>query len=120
MGSALRMNGLTVILQAARKLPAVIGEVLARQNIAPAEVTQFLMHQANQNLITRVAKGWRRCVAAVLECFKVWQHVVGIHADCGRRVGARAGTGGVRGFGAGFHWGAVVARCAESPHLAEL
>jgi 3-oxoacyl-[acyl-carrier-protein] synthase-3 len=56
-GSALRMNGLTVILQAARKLPAVIEEVLKRQNIAAKDVTQFVMHQANQNLITRVAKG---------------------------------------------------------------
>ena len=56
-GAPLHMNGLTVILQAARKLPAVIEEVLKRQNIAAKEVTQFVMHQANQNLITRVAKG---------------------------------------------------------------
>jgi len=55
--SPLRMNGLTVILQAARKLPAVIDEVLKRQGIAAVDVTQFVMHQANQNLITRVAKG---------------------------------------------------------------
>jgi len=35
----------------------VIGEVLKRQNIPAAEVTQFVcISQANQNLITRVAK----------------------------------------------------------------
>src|SRR5580698_5536878 len=51
LDSALHMKGLTVILQAARKLPAEIGEVLERQKIAPKDVTQFLVHQANQNLI---------------------------------------------------------------------
>src|ERR1035437_8882242 len=44
-GAALRMNGLTVILQAARKLPTVIGEVLKRQNIEAKDVAQFVMHQ---------------------------------------------------------------------------
>ena len=54
--SPLRMNGLSVILQAARKLPSSIGEVLTRQKLAAADVSVFLLHQANQNLLIRVAK----------------------------------------------------------------
>src|ERR1019366_6230627 len=54
--SALRMNGLSVIMQAARKIPGAISEVLARQNVAAADVHAFLLHQANQNLLVRVAK----------------------------------------------------------------
>src|ERR1035438_4948566 len=52
----LHMDGRTVILQAARKIPRTILEVLERNAIAPADVTAFLMHQANLNLITRVAQ----------------------------------------------------------------
>src|SRR6202035_4523291 len=54
--SPLRMNGLSVILQAARKLPSAIEEVLARRKVAAQDVAQFLLHQANQNLLVRVAK----------------------------------------------------------------
>src|SRR4029079_4238828 len=52
----LRMDGLSVILQAARKLPSSIQEVLTRQKVAAADVKVFLLHQANQNLLVRVAK----------------------------------------------------------------
>src|SRR5580658_9543792 len=53
--SPLRMNGLSVILHASRKLPSAIREVLGRANIAPADVAAFLLHQANRNLLDRVA-----------------------------------------------------------------
>jgi 3-oxoacyl-[acyl-carrier-protein] synthase-3 len=110
-GSALQMNGLTVILQAARKLPAVIGEVLKRQNIAAGDVKQFVMHQANQNLITRVAKGLgvdaslmfsnvakygNTSSASILIAASEWEPVEGPVVFAG--------------FGAGFNWGALVAR----------
>ncbi|MGH9592068.1 MAG: ketoacyl-ACP synthase III, partial [Bryobacteraceae bacterium] len=52
----LRMNGLSVILQAGRKIPAAIEEVLVRQNLSAGQVVTFLLHQANLNLLTRVAK----------------------------------------------------------------
>lgn len=110
-GSPLRMNGLTVILQAARKLPAVIGEVLKRQNIPAAEVTQFVMHQANQNLITRVAKGLG--VDASLMFSNVSRY--GNTSSASMFIAAAeweptAGPVVFAGFGAGFHWGALVAR----------
>jgi len=55
-GEALEMNGRSVILQAGRKLPAGIAEVLSRAGIAAGDVEVFLVHQANKNLIDRVAQ----------------------------------------------------------------
>ena len=52
----LYMDGRSIILQASRKLPRVIGEVLDRNQLQPADVGTFLLHQANLNLITRVAQ----------------------------------------------------------------
>ncbi len=110
-GAALRMNGLTVILQAARKLPAVIEEVLKRQGIAAKDVTQFVMHQANQNLITRVAKGLG--VDASLMFSNVAKY--GNTSSASMLIAASEwepspGPVVFAGFGAGFNWGALVAR----------
>jgi 3-oxoacyl-[acyl-carrier-protein] synthase-3 len=112
-GSALRMNGLTVILQASRKLPGVIGEVLKRQNIDAKDVTQFVMHQANQNLIVRVAKALG--VDASLMFSNVSKY--GNTSSASMLIAAsewEPATGPVvfAGFGAGFNWGALVARSA--------
>jgi 3-oxoacyl-[acyl-carrier-protein] synthase-3 len=100
-----------VILQAARKLPSVIDEVLKRQNIAAKDVTQFVMHQANQNLITRVAKGLG--VDASLMFSNVAKY--GNTSSASMLIAASewepvAGTVVFAGFGAGFNWGALVAR----------
>jgi 3-oxoacyl-[acyl-carrier-protein] synthase-3 len=110
-GSPLRMNGLTVILQAARKLPGVIDEILKRQDIAPKDVTQFVMHQANQNLITRVAKALR--VDPSLMFSNVAKY--GNTSSASMLIAAAewtplAGPVVFAGFGAGFHWGALVAK----------
>jgi 3-oxoacyl-[acyl-carrier-protein] synthase-3 len=110
-GSPLRMNGLTVILQAARKLPTVIGEVLKRQNIRAADVAQFVMHQANQNLITRVAKALG--VDASLMYSNVSRY--GNTSSASMLIAAAEwaplpGPVVFAGFGAGFNWGALVAR----------
>lgn len=110
-GSPLRMNGLTVILQAARKLPAVIGEVLKRQNIPAADVTQFIMHQANQNLIVRVAKALG--VDASLMFSNVAKY--GNTSSASMLIAAAEwepspGPVVFAGFGAGFNWGALLAR----------
>lgn len=50
------MNGRAVILQASRKLPAVISELLERSSLQPRDVCAYLLHQANQNLMNRVAR----------------------------------------------------------------
>jgi 3-oxoacyl-[acyl-carrier-protein] synthase-3 len=110
-GSALQMKGLTVILQAARKLPAVIQEVLARQNIEAKDVVQFVMHQANQNLIIRVAKGLG--VEPTLMFSNVAKY--GNTSSASMLIAASEwnpspGVVVFAGFGAGFSWGALLAR----------
>jgi len=114
---ALRMNGLTVILQASRKMPASIEEVLARQNLTAQQVTAFLLHQANLNLLTRVAK------ALNVGPEKVFANVqrYGNTSSASMLIAATewAGTNPAKGpivfsaFGAGFHWGALVADSAD-------
>jgi 3-oxoacyl-[acyl-carrier-protein] synthase-3 len=118
-GAPLHMKGLTVILQAARKLPAVIEEILKRQNIAVKEVTQFLVHQANQNLIMRVAKGLgvegSLMFSNVAKYGNTSSASMFIAAAEWELSGPSHGLspGGpvvFAGFGAGFNWGALVAR----------
>src|SRR2546423_11721005 len=48
------MNGRTVILQASRKIPRAVVELLERNGRAAADVGSFLIHQPNQNLIVRI------------------------------------------------------------------
>src|SRR5260370_39865949 len=55
LNEPLEMNGRTVILQASRKIPRAIGDLLQKNGRAAAEMGCFLMHQANQNLIVRIA-----------------------------------------------------------------
>ena len=52
---AINMDGRTIILQASRKLPRCISELLERNRYRAADIGCFLMHQANLNLIVRVA-----------------------------------------------------------------
>jgi 3-oxoacyl-[acyl-carrier-protein] synthase-3 len=109
----LQMNGLTVILQASRKIPACIEELLARQNLTAAQVSAFLLHQANLNLLTRVAK------ALGVEPGKIFANVqrYGNTSSASMLIAAAewaetnpaAGPVVFSAFGAGFHWGAVVA-----------
>ena len=111
----LEMNGRTVILQASRKIPRAISELLEKHKRAAAEVGCYLMHQANQNLIVRVAEALgvgaekfysniRRygntSSASMLIAAAEWQ----------RQSGFKLGTPIVFAtFGAGFHWGALLA-----------
>jgi 3-oxoacyl-[acyl-carrier-protein] synthase-3 len=50
------MDGMAVIRQASQKLPAVILEVLGKAGVAAEELGAVLIHQANLNLLDRVAK----------------------------------------------------------------
>ncbi|MEQ1946466.1 MAG: 3-oxoacyl-[acyl-carrier-protein] synthase III C-terminal domain-containing protein [Bryobacteraceae bacterium] len=112
--SPLRMNGLSVILQASRKMPAAIQEVLAKQSIAAGDVTALLLHQANQNLLVRVGK------AVGIAPERVYSNVgrYGNTSSASMLIAAaewaaeqaRPGPIVFSAFGAGFHWGALVAR----------
>jgi 3-oxoacyl-[acyl-carrier-protein] synthase III len=109
----LRMNGLTVILQAARKLPAAIEEVLARQNLPAQNVPVFLLHQANLNLLTRVAKTLNvpaeRIYANVQRYGNTSSASMLIAASEWAETNPQPGPVVFAAFGAGFHWGAAVA-----------
>jgi 3-oxoacyl-[acyl-carrier-protein] synthase-3 len=110
----LHMNGLTVILQAARKLPGVIEEVLARQKIAAADVSAFLLHQANLNLLARVAKGLgvpQDRIFTNVERYGNTSSASMLLAASEWSAASNAPAGPIvfAAFGAGFHWGAMVA-----------
>lgn len=111
----LEMNGRAVILHVTRKLPAVLSSVLERCGRKPAEVDAFLLHQANANLLTRVADELEVPVdrfysnidrygntssASMLIAASEWIHEHGFRRGVPVAFAA---------FGAGFHWGALLA-----------
>lgn len=115
-GAPLKMNGRSVILQASRKIPAAIRAVLDRNGVPPGDVLAYLLHQANQNLLDRIASALgvaqerffsniRRfgntSSASMLIAACEWSRAHGFHP--GEPVVFAA-------FGAGFHWGALLAR----------
>jgi 3-oxoacyl-[acyl-carrier-protein] synthase III len=116
LGGPVEMNGMAVIRNATRKIPDVINELLRKNQIGAASIGAFLMHQANQNLIDRVARALnvpadrfysniRRygntSSASMLIAAAEWRESV--EPQSGDTVCFAA-------FGAGFHWGALLAR----------
>jgi 3-oxoacyl-[acyl-carrier-protein] synthase-3 len=116
LAGPVEMNGMAVIRNATRKLPEVIHELLRKNQVEAAAVTAFLVHQANQNLIDRVARALdvpasrfytniRRygntSSASMLIAAAEWRQSVQLQP--GDTVCFAA-------FGAGFHWGALLAR----------
>ncbi len=111
----LHMDGRTIILQASRKIPRAILQLLERNACAPADVAAFLMHQANLNLITRVAQA----VQVPPEKFYRNLNRYGNTSSASLLIAAaewwRGQNGAMPGpvvfatFGAGLHWGALLA-----------
>lgn len=114
--SALRMNGLSVILQASRKMPSAIQEVLTRKNITASGVAALLLHQANQNLLVRVGKtvgvAPERVYSNVARYGNTSSASMLIAAAEWSRDNPPPGPIVFSAFGAGFHWGAVLATSA--------
>jgi 3-oxoacyl-[acyl-carrier-protein] synthase-3 len=110
----LKMNGLTIILQASRKLPSVISETLAAEGLSPGDVACFLLHQANQNLLVRVAKAlgvpMERVFSNVARYGNTSSASLLIAAAEKWRSESPTGATVYAGFGAGLHWGALLAR----------
>ena len=111
----LRMNGMVVIRHASQKMPSVIKEVLTAGKVLAADLGAILMHQANQNLMdkvaktvgvaaerlfTNVAKYGNTSSASMLIAAAEWQE--SSSAETARPIV-------FAGFGAGFHWGALLA-----------
>src|SRR5262249_10358631 len=111
----LQMNGRSVIMQAARKVPAAIREVLDKAGKSAAEVDTFLMHQANQNLIVKIAQS----IEVVSEKFYSIMGRYGNTSSASMVIAAdewsaQSGFSPSKpvvfaAFGAGFHWGALLA-----------
>jgi 3-oxoacyl-[acyl-carrier-protein] synthase-3 len=110
------MNGLAVIRNASRRLPEVIQELLAKHSIAPGSVAAFLTHQANQNLIDRVARALNvpsdRFYSNIRRYGNTSSASILIAASewCETAKPQKGDMICFSAFGAGFHWGAVLAR----------
>jgi 3-oxoacyl-[acyl-carrier-protein] synthase-3 len=116
---SLQMNGHTVILHAGRRVPQVIQEVLQGSGFSPGSIDVYLVHQANANLITRIARSLRvpdskfftniarygnTSSASMLLAAAEWSMC---HHLCPGSAMVLAA------FGAGFHWGSALAVAEE-------
>ena len=116
LNGPLYMNGRSVIMQAARKIPSSILEVLERNGRVAADVDVFLLHQANQNLIDKVAK----TLGVASEKFYTNIASYGNTSSASMLIAAHeswlsAGqTICFAAFGAGFQWGALLASRAAT------
>ena len=114
-GGSIQMKGLDVIVQASRKIPRSIEDLLTKNNLKPADVGVFLMHQANVNLIRKVATALQApedrffrnidrygntSSASLLIAASEW-HAANPTPPTTPIVFAA--------FGAGFNWGAILA-----------
>jgi 3-oxoacyl-[acyl-carrier-protein] synthase-3 len=116
-GGAIQMKGLDVIVQASRKIPRSIEDLLARNQLKPADVGVYLMHQANVNLIRKVATALaipdsearffrniqrygNTSSASLLIAASEW-HIANPTPPTSPIV--------LAAFGAGFNWGAILA-----------
>lgn len=110
----LEMNGRSVILQASRKVPRAISELLNSHGRKAADVGTFLMHQANQNLIDRIAQALEvpadRFYSNIARYGNTSSASMLIAAAEWAESGWPAGQSACfTAFGAGFHWGALLA-----------
>jgi 3-oxoacyl-[acyl-carrier-protein] synthase-3 len=111
---ALQLEGRTIIMQASRKIPQSIEQLLQRNDLRPGDVSAYLLHQANQNLIDHVARtlgvprekffsNIRRygntSSASVLIAAAEWTSAHGFKP--GEHVVMSV-------FGAGLHWGSIL------------
>jgi len=112
----IKMNGRSVILQASRKIPAAIRSLLEQYSIDPPDVLAFLMHQANQNLIDRVADALGVPSAKFFSNIRKYGNTSSASmliaaAEWSREFGFEPGEPVIfAAFGAGFNWGALLAR----------
>jgi 3-oxoacyl-[acyl-carrier-protein] synthase-3 len=109
------MEGRSVILQAVRKMPRVLNELLARNHLTAAEPVAWLMHQANLNLIMRVAQSLKvpeeRWFVNLARYGNTSSASLLIAADEWRNANPDplAGPLVLTAFGAGLNWGALLA-----------
>jgi len=109
------MDGSAVILHASRKMPRAINELLSRNRIAASQVEAFLLHQANLNLIARVASALKtpreRFFTNIAGYGNTSSASLLIAADEWRdqHEAELAGPLVFSAFGSGLNWGALLA-----------
>jgi len=106
--SPLHMDGRTVILQASRKLPSAISEVLERNHRQAGDVQTFVLHQANLNLITRVAKSLQVPEGRFFCNLQRYGNTSSASLLIALSECRITGQTVLAAFGAGLHWGAVL------------
>lgn len=115
LDAPLAMNGRSVILQASRKIPAAIAELLEKNGRPASAVRVFLMHQANQNLMDRVARALPADTARFYSNIRRYGNTSSASmliaaSEWWRNPGPQPGDLiCFAAFGAGFHWGALLA-----------
>jgi len=111
----LYMDGRSVILQAYRKIPRVINDLLARNGITAADPAVYLLHQANLNLIERVATGLNvpleRFFTNIARYGNTSSASLLIAADEWRQAHPEPLSAPIvfSAFGAGLNWGSLLA-----------
>jgi 3-oxoacyl-[acyl-carrier-protein] synthase-3 len=109
-GAPVHMNGRTVILHASRRVPAAIQKLLERNHLKAEQMQTFLMHQANSNLLAKIAQ----TLAVRREKFFSNIARYGNTSSASMLIAASEWPGPWQGpivfaaFGAGFHWGAML------------
>ena len=112
----LEMNGRSVILHASRKIPSAIAELLGKHGQSALSIQVFLMHQANQNLMDRVARALEVDAGRFYSNIRRYGNTSSASmqiaaAEWWKDPGPRPGDLiCFAAFGAGFHWGALLAR----------
>lgn len=106
----LHMNGRSVILQASRRLPRTIAGLLERNRYSTSQVRVFLLHQANQNLLARLAQSLDVPPDRFFSNIRLRGNTSSASlliaaAECNPHAGPVI----FAAFGAGFHWGALLA-----------
>jgi 3-oxoacyl-[acyl-carrier-protein] synthase-3 len=114
-GGSIQMKGLDVIVQASRKIPRSIEDLLTKNNLKPADVSVFLMHQANANLIRKVATALQvpaeRFFSNISHYGNTSSASLLIASSEWHAANPAPPTAPVvlAAFGAGFNWGAILA-----------
>lgn len=110
----LYMDGRSVIMQVSRKLPRAIQELLDRNGRKSTEIEAYLLHQANLNLITRVARVLRAEDSRFFRNLNKYGNTSSASlpiaaAEWWSQAGGKLSGPVVMGaFGAGLHWGAML------------
>ena len=118
-GCPMEMNGRSVILQASRKIPRAISDLLEKHGRSAKDVGVFLMHQANQNLIVRIAQALGVAEEKFYSNIQRYGNTssASMLIAAAEWVAAHGFEPGVpvcfAAFGAGFNWGSLLAVGSE-------